>query len=103
MEEFSAEVDRLGQEFISAAQSRLKCAAKDAADMIIKIMNKGTSEKVRLAASIDVLDRNLGKATSRVEVDDGRKDKNAITTDVLAKEIAEFKCKQNMNKSSDKV
>ncbi|MBW9158886.1 phBC6A51 family helix-turn-helix protein [Clostridium tagluense] len=93
MEEFTAEVVRFQQEFVSQAQGRLKVAAQDAADEMIKLLKKGKYEKTRLSAAQDILDRNLGKATSRVEVDDGRKDKNNVGIDVLESEIKEFECK----------
>jgi transposase len=90
LEEFTAEVDRFGQEFVSAAQGRLKCAAKNAADEIIKLLEHGKYEKTRLSAAQDILDRNLGKATTRVEVDDNRDDKDNVSSDVLDQEINEF-------------
>ena len=90
LEEFNAEVSRFGQEFINAAQGRLKCAAKDAADEVIKLLKEGRYEKTRLSAAQDILDRNLGKATTRVEVDDNRDNKDNVSTDVLDKEFNEF-------------
>lgn len=90
LDEFNAEVSRFGQEFIYAAQGRLKCAAKDAADEVIKLLKHGKYEKTRLSAAQDILDRNLGKATTRVEVEDGRKDKDNVTTDVLDDEMNEL-------------
>jgi len=90
LEEFTAEVDKFGQEFIYAAQGRLKCAAKDAADEVIKLLKEGRYEKTRLSAAQDILDRNLGKATTRVEVDDNRDNNDNVSTDVLDQEINEF-------------
>lgn len=90
LEEFNAEVSRFGQEFIYAAQGRLKCAAKDAADEVIKLLKNGKYEKTRLSAAQDILDRNLGKATTRMEVEDGRKDKDNVSTDVLESEMDEI-------------
>ena len=90
LEEFNAEVSRFGQEFIHAAQGRLKCAAKEAADEVIKLLKHGKYEKTRLSAAQDILDRNLGKATTRVEVDDSRKDKDNVTTDLLDAEMDEL-------------
>lgn len=89
-EEFVAELSRCQQEFIYEAQGRLKSAAKEAADEIIKLLKKGKYEKTRLAAAQDILDRNLGKATSRVELDDGRRDKDKVDKDLLDEEIKEF-------------
>ena len=90
MEESTAEVGRFQQQYLSQAQGRLKVAAQDAADEIIKLLKKGKYEKTRLSAAQDILDRNLGKATTRVEVDDGRKDKNNVTADILDAEIDEL-------------
>ncbi|MDR3595118.1 helix-turn-helix domain-containing protein [Clostridium sp.] len=90
LEEFNAEVNRFGQEFIYAAQGKLKCAAKNAADEMIKLLTNGKYEKTRLAAAQDILDRNLGRATTRVELDDSRDDKDNITTDILDQELNEF-------------
>ena len=90
LEEFTAEVSRFGQEFIYAAQGRLKFAATLAADEVIKLLKDGKYEKTRLSAAQDILDRNLGKATTRMEVGDSRSDKDNITTDVLDQEVKEF-------------
>ena len=89
LEEFTAEVDRFGQEFITLARVKLKCAANDAADEIIKLLTKGKYEKTRLAAAFDILDRNLGKATTRVEVGN-LKDKDSVPVDILEQELIEF-------------
>jgi len=93
LEEFVAEIDRLGQEFLNAAQGRLKFAAVLAAEEVIKLLKSGTYEKTRLSAAQDILDRNLGKATTRMEVGDSRSDKDNVTVDVLDKEIDEFESK----------
>jgi hypothetical protein len=90
LDEFNAEVSRFGQEYINAAQGRLKCAATVAADEIIKLLKEGRYEKTRLAAAQDILDRNLGKATTRVELDDSRNDKENIDADILDQELNEF-------------
>ena len=90
LEEFTAELGKRQQEFISTAQARLKCAAKDAADEVIKLLKNGRYEKTRLSAAQDILDRNLGKATTRVEVGDNRDNKDNVTTDVLDEELNEF-------------
>lgn len=89
VEEFAAEVDKYGQEFIYEARGRLKSAAKLAADEVIKLLKNGKYEKTRFAAAQDILDRNLGKATTRMEVDDNRKDKDHVPIDVLDAEMEE--------------
>jgi hypothetical protein len=89
LEAFNTEVVRFQQEFISQAQGRLKVAAQDAADEMIKLLKKGKYEKTRLSAAQDILDRNLGKATSRLEVDDSRKGKDNVSADVLEAEMDE--------------
>jgi hypothetical protein len=90
LEEFNAEVDRLQQEFVSAAQGRLKCAAKDAADQVIDLLTKGKYEKTRLAAAIDILDRNLGKATTKIDINNDKTDANKVSDDILENEFNEI-------------
>ena len=86
--EFTDELDKLGQEYISSAQSHLKYAAKDAADVIIKLLKKGKSEKTRLTAAVDILVRNLGKATTKLEVSD-KKSTDQVPKDILEDEFNE--------------
>ena len=89
METFQAEVSRLKHEFLEQTQAILKSEAISAAKQIINLSKNAASEKVKLQASIDILDRNLGKATTRVELDDGRR-KDVLPVDLLAGELAEF-------------
>lgn len=95
LEEFTAEVDSFGQEFISSAKGRLKCAAKDAADEIIKLLKGGKYEKTRLAAAVDILDRNLGKATTRLDIDDKRDNNNTPSDDMLENVFSEIDSKDS--------
>lgn len=90
LEEFTAELDKLGQEFIIAARKRVQHAAPEAADMIISLMKTGKYEKTRLAAAFDILDRDLGKATTKIDIADGRNNKDSVSTDVLDNEMDEF-------------
>lgn len=89
MDEFNAEVDRLQQEFISQARGRLKAAAITAADELIKLLKSGKYEKTRLAAATDILDRDLGKATTKLEVNSGNDDGSNVDDDILAQEFNE--------------
>jgi hypothetical protein len=89
LEEFNAEVDRLQQEFISSARGRLRAAAIPAADKLIDLLKNSKYEKTKLAAAIDILDRGLGKATTKVEVN-SKDDKAKVSADVLDSEIDEF-------------
>jgi orotate phosphoribosyltransferase-like protein len=86
-EEFKAELDKQQQDFLDAAASRLKHAAPVAADKLIALL-EGKYEKTQLAAAIDLLDRGLGKATTKLEVTD-KKDKTSIDDDILDKELDE--------------
>lgn len=90
MEEFKAELDKLGQEYISSAQGRLKNAAKDAADMLIDLLKKGKYEKTRLAAAADILDRSLGKATTKIDINNNKADGKKVNDDILENEFNEI-------------
>jgi len=89
IEEFMAEVGKWQQEFIYQAQGRLKVAAKDAADEVIKLLKQGKYEKTRLSAAYDILDRSLGKATTRIE-NINPNDKDNVPVDILEQELIEF-------------
>jgi transcriptional regulator len=86
-EEFKAELDRLGQEYLDSARNKLKHAAPVAADKLIELLS-GKYEKTQLAAAIDLLDRTAGKATTKVEVT-GDKDNEHVSKDILAGEFKE--------------
>jgi transposase-like protein len=94
-EEFKAELDRVGQELLSSAMYKLKRAAPVAADKLIDLLTKGKYEKTKLSAAIDILDRNLGKATTKLEVNDGRDDKKKLNDDILEQEFNEVDNKED--------
>jgi hypothetical protein len=84
LEVFQAEVDRRKQEYLDQTKRMIAAAVLGALNTVAELSTTARSDSVRLAASIDLLDRSLGKAASRVavsEVLDTRK--TALGTDDL--------------------
>ena len=94
-EEFKAELDRVGQELLSSAIYKLKRAAPVAADKLIDLLTKGKYEKTKLSAAIDILDRNLGKATTKIETTTANEDNNKVNDDILEQEFNEVDNKED--------
>lgn len=87
-EEFTAELARREQEFISSARQTVISYAGKAVRQLIKIAETAESEKVRSDALAKLMDKVISNAT-KIEIDDGRSDE-AVTVDILDKELAEF-------------
>ena len=89
LEEFKAELDRLGQEFISNMQALGRAYAPKAMAKLIALCEKGNTNKIQLDAASKIIDKYMSNAT-KIEIADGREDKDNVTPDVLADEIKEF-------------
>jgi len=87
--EFNAEVDRLGQEFLSSTQKAVISYGPTVVAELKKLAKGAKSEKVRLDALSKLLDKTMSNAT-KIEIADGRDDKDKVSKNVLADEIKEF-------------
>jgi len=88
-EEFKAKLNEFEREISFQSKAIFKGALIDASKVMVKQL-KSDNEKIAQSAAQDILDRCHGKATSRVEVDDNRDDKDKVSSDVLDQEINEF-------------
>jgi len=89
LEEFKAELSKLEQDFLSSTRQAVISYGPKVVEELKKLATKGTSEKVRLDALSKLLDKTMSNAT-KIEVTDGREDKDNVSVDVLDKEIKEF-------------
>lgn len=89
LEEFTTKLDEFEQEISFQSKRILKGALVDASKVMVKQLTS-KNEKIAQGAATDILDRGHGKATSRMELADGRDDKDNVPIDVLDKEIEEF-------------
>ena len=89
LEEFKAELDRFGQDFISCMQASGRAYAPKAMAKLIDLCENGTSDKTQLDAASKIIDKYMSNAT-KIEIADGREDKDNVPVDVLDQEFAEF-------------
>ena len=76
-EEFKLELDRRQQEISKHALSDLKGDTKQILEAVKELGYKAESEAVRLSALNSLLDRILGKATAKQEIELSNTDNNA--------------------------
>ena len=76
-EEFKLELDRRQQEISKHALSDLKGDTKQILEAVKKLGYEAESEAVRLSALNSLLDRILGKATAKQEIELSNTDNNA--------------------------
>lgn len=76
-EEFKLELDRRQQEISRHALSDLKGDTKQILEAVKKLGYEAESEAVRLSALNSLLDRILGKATAKQEIELSNTDNNA--------------------------
>ena len=76
-EEFKLELDRRKQEISKHALSDLKGDTKQILEAVKKLGYEAESEAVRLSALNSLLDRILGKATAKQEIELSNTDNNA--------------------------
>jgi len=89
LEEFKAEVSRCQQEFISSTIQIITAYAPKNALKLIELADTTTSKKIELDARLAILGKTMSNAT-KIEVTDGRDNKDNVDTDVLDQEIKEF-------------
>jgi len=89
LEEFKAELDRLGQDFIFSMQASGRAYAPKAMAKLIYLCENGTTNKTQLDAASKIIDKYMSNAT-KIEVTDGRDDKDNVPVDVLDQELKEF-------------
>ncbi|MFA6867443.1 MAG: hypothetical protein WCR54_08040 [Clostridia bacterium] len=88
-EEFKAEVVRLRQEFLTQASNMAAFEAPKSIKKLADLRDNAISEKVQCDAAKILLDKTVSNAT-KVEITDGRDDKDIVPVDILADEIKEF-------------
>ena len=89
LEEFKAEACRREQEFISSTRQAVISYGPKVVEELKKLATQGKSEKIRLDALSKLLDKTMSNAT-KIEIADGREDKDTVTVDVLDQELKEF-------------
>ena len=88
MEEFKAEVDRFKQEFLTQGSNMISYLSIKALKKLDALM-EADSEKVQFDAASKILDKSHSNAT-KIEIADGRDDKDDVSVDVLDQEIKDF-------------
>ena len=86
-EEFKAELDRRKQKICNDALSDLKGSTKDLLKAVEKLAYTAENEGIRLQALNSLLDRTLGKATTKQEIElSSNKEAENIDLDTLLDE-----------------
>ena len=86
-EEFKLELDRRKQKICNDALSDLKGSTKDLLKAVEKLAYTAENEGIRLQALNSLLDRTLGKATTKQEIElSSNKDTENIDLDTLLDE-----------------
>lgn len=98
LEEYIAEVDRCGQELLSSTRRLVSACGPGAVKGLKLLAETAKSEKVRLEAYSKLLDKTVSNAT-KIEVTDGRDDKDSVSNDVLNEEINDI---DNSDNDGDK-
>ena len=89
LEEYMAEVNRCGQAFISSTIQIITAYAPKNALKLIELADSTTSKKIELDARLALLGKTMSNAT-KIEISDGRDDKDDVSVDVLDQEIKDF-------------
>lgn len=94
--EIKARLEELEQDFISATKSAVVGYGPKAVSLLKDLAENADSEKVRLDAVSKLIDKVVSNAT-KVEITDGRDDKDNVSDDVLNDEIEEIDNDTDMN------
>lgn len=89
-EEFKAELDRRRQEIVTKGNAILLAELNSSIERIKRIAVKSKSEKVKLDANTYLIDRILGKTTTKIENANNDKDEDKVSRDILDEELKEF-------------
>lgn len=87
--EFTAELIKREQDFISATKSAVIGYAPKAVTMLKNLAEHAKSEKVRLEATCKLLDKVISNAV-KIELSNGNNDQDNISQDLLDEELNEF-------------
>lgn len=88
--EFAAELDKRMKEAKGLVEKRLNTKMDFALDNILKIAADSSNQRTMLEANKYILDRCLGKPTSKVDLEAGLKPVAIAEVDLLEAEFAEF-------------
>ena len=89
LEAFKAELSKLEQDFLSSTKQAVISYGPKVVEELKKLATSGKSEKIRFDALSKLLDKTMSNAT-KIEIADGRDDKDNVDTDVLDDEIKGF-------------
>lgn len=89
-DEVKAELARCVQEIKTHSQNRFNVDIDVMIDNARDLALNSESDKIKSDMTQYWIDRTLGKTTTRLEVDDGRDEKDKVDVDVLNDEIDEF-------------
>ena len=101
LEDFKAEVSRREQDFISSTVKAVTSYGPTLVEGLKDLAEHAVSEKVRLEARLALLNKIVSNAT-KVEITDGRDDKDNVSEDVLNDEIKEIDDDTDMNDDDNK-
>lgn len=93
-EEFKAELDRRRQEIVSKGNAILLAELNSSVERIKKIAVKSKSEKVKLDANTYLIDRVLGRTTTKVETNAPKENADKVNDDILDQEFNEVDSKE---------
>lgn len=85
-EQFVALVNEWEQEYLSLAQANIKRLAPKAAKVLEAMLNSD-SDKVKMEAVKEVLDRDFGKATTKLDITATTKEQDIISDDIIESEL----------------
>jgi AcrR family transcriptional regulator len=89
-EEFVAELARREQDIKNFGNKQITARLDTAIEELWELRNTTTNEKVKEGIYTYFIDRALGKATSRLDIDASVKDAKRIDVDVLEQEMDEW-------------
>ncbi len=96
--EFKAELDRVIHIIQIYGESQIKANLDLYLTNIHSLAHSAESEKTRLDANQYLVDRVLGKTTTKIDVEaESRKDNETVGIDTIRAEIAEYELEHNMN------
>lgn len=93
-EEVKAEIDRRLRQIKLYGENNLKATMQERINNIVKLANTADSEKVRLDSNIYLIDRVLGKTTTKVE------DITEITKDTVDKDVLTIELKEELKEDN---
>lgn len=83
LEEFKEELDKRRRDIVSKANNMILNKLTTCTDELIKIATEGKSEKVRSDTAAYLIDRILGKTTTKIETNVEQDNSNNVSKDIL--------------------